>query len=64
MLKKHENFEVHELSISPFDLLKADEVFLTNSIREIQSVDKYRKKKYGNDKTREIKQLFDAVIKN
>jgi len=64
MLKKHEDFEVHELSISPFDLLKADEVFLTNSIREIQSVDKYRKKKYGNDKTREIKQLFDAVIKN
>ncbi|MCP4884378.1 MAG: aminotransferase class IV [Flavobacteriales bacterium] len=64
MLKKHENFEVHELSISPFDLLKADEVFLTNSIREIQSVDKYRKKKYGNDKTREINQLFDAVIKN
>ncbi len=39
------------MSISPFDLLKVDEVFLTNSINEIQSVDRYRKKKYTKEKT-------------
>jgi len=64
LLKKSEKFELKELSISPFDLLKVDEVFFTNSIHDIQSVDQYRKKKYKSDKTREIKQLFDAEIKN
>ena len=64
LLKKTDKFELKELSISPFDLLKADEVFFTNSIREIQSVDQYRKKKYKSDHTEVIKQLFDSEIKN
>jgi len=63
LLKKETKYEVVELSISPFDLLKVDEVFLTNSINEIQSVDRYRKKKYAKEKTREIKALFDDSIK-
>ena len=63
LLKKQEKFIVKEQSISPFDLLKVDEVFLTNSIHEIQSVDRYRKKKYAKEKTIEIKILFDAEIK-
>ena len=64
LLNKQEDLVVHESSISPFDLLKADEVFLTNSIHEIQSVDQYRKKKYVKDKTKVIKLLFDATNKN
>lgn len=63
LLKKDQNFTVKELSISPFDLLKVDEVFLTNSINDIQSVDRYRKKKYAKEKTQEIKTLFDAEVK-
>ncbi len=63
LLKKQDKFIVKEQSISPFDLLKVDEVFLTNSIHEIQSVDRYRKKKYAKEKTIEIKILFDAEIK-
>ena len=63
LLKKDQNFVVKELSISPFDLLKVDEVFLTNSINEIQSVDRYRKKKYTKGKTEEIKRIFDAETK-
>ncbi|MGB5322452.1 aminotransferase class IV, partial [Lutimonas sp.] len=63
LLTKDTKFVVKELSISPFDLLKVDEVFLTNSINEIQSVDRYRKKKYAKVKTMEIKALFDDLSK-
>lgn len=62
-LKKHPTFTISELSISPFDLLKVDEVFLTNSINEIQSVHKYRKKVYNSDKTDQLKELFHSEIK-
>jgi len=62
-LKKHDKFTISEVSISPFDLLKVDEVFLTNSINEIQAVHKYRKKIYKQEKTEEIKRLFSLEIK-
>ncbi len=62
-LRKNDIFMIEEKSISPFDLLKVDEVFLTNSIHEIQSVDRYRKKSYAKEKTEEIKKYFTSVIK-
>ncbi|WP_431123898.1 aminotransferase class IV [Flagellimonas flava] len=43
-----EGMELIEDSISPFELQKADELFLTNSIQGIVSIGKYRKKEYGN----------------
>ncbi len=61
-IEKHDTFTVKEMSISPFDLLKVDEVFLTNSIQEIQSVDRYRKKSYANEKTKELKKYFTSFI--
>lgn len=42
------DFRLHEDSISPFELQKADELFITNSVGGIMPVTKYRKKKYGN----------------
>lgn len=48
ILGKLENHELQEASISPFDLQKADELFLTNSIVGIRSVTKYRKKEFSN----------------
>ena len=63
LLKKQEKFKLLEHSISPFDLLKVDEVFLTNSIQEIQSVNRYRKKKYTTEKTKEVEALFDTLSK-
>lgn len=42
-----ETIEVVEASISPFDLQKADELFLTNVIKGIQPITKYRKKEFG-----------------
>ena len=42
--KKLDNLEVVEGIISPFDLQKADELFITNIIKGIQPITKYRKK--------------------
>ena len=65
VLQKQGIFSVSETQISPFELLKADEVFLTNSITEIQSVDQYRKKHYSKEKSEVIKVLFEKeIVKN
>jgi branched-chain amino acid aminotransferase len=44
---KIEGIEVVEASISPFDLQKADELFITNVISGIQPITKYRKKEFA-----------------
>lgn len=46
IIGKLEDFDLKEESISPFELQKADELFVTNSIMGIQSITKYRKKSY------------------
>ena len=56
--QKMEGFEVVEKSISPFDLQKADELFITNVIKGIQPITKYRKKEYTNNLA---KQIFDRL---
>jgi len=48
LAKKIENLEVLEQPISPFDLQKAEELFITNVIKGIQPITKYRKKEYGS----------------
>ena len=49
LAKTIENIEVIEEAISPFDLQKADELFITNVIKGIQPITKYRKKTYTVD---------------
>ncbi len=44
--QKMEELEVVEEPISPFNLQKADELFITNVIVGIQSITKYRKKEF------------------
>jgi len=46
LAQKIETIEVLEEPISPFDLQKADELFITNVIKGIQPITKYRKKEY------------------
>ncbi len=46
LAKELENIEVLEKEISPFDLQKADEMFVTNVIVGIQPITKYRKKEF------------------
>ncbi len=48
MLSEIDNYTLEETSISPFDLQKADELFITNSIVGICSISKYRKKSFEN----------------
>ena len=49
LAKKVEGIEITEEIISPFDLQKADELFLTNVITGIQPITKYRKKEFTSN---------------
>ena len=49
LAKKIENLEVIEEVISPFDLQKADELFITNVIKGIQPITQYRKKAFSTN---------------
>ncbi len=56
--------KVYECSLSPQNLLVADEIFLTNAIRGLQWVSSYRMKRYYNSVTRglldKLNQLAEA----
>lgn len=62
LAKKIEGIEIIENSISPFDLQKADELFLTNVITGIQPITKYRKKTYEVTLPEELLKLLNAQI--
>ena len=49
MISKSDNYDLIETSISPFELQKADEIFITNVIQGIKSVTKFRKKTYTTE---------------
>jgi branched-chain amino acid aminotransferase len=61
--RKVEGLEVVEESISPFDLQKADELFLTNVIKGIQPITKYRKKEYQSELASELLKKLNAQIR-
>ena len=46
ILLKNDEFTVVETSISPFEIQKADEVFITNAIIGVQPVTNYKKKQF------------------
>ncbi len=48
------NISVEEASISPFELQKADELFITNVIQGIVPITKYRKKTYTSEFAEQI----------
>lgn len=65
LARKIENLEVVEEPISPFDLQKADEMFITNVIKGIQPITKYRKKEFTTDLAKVLLgKLNDAVSGN
>lgn len=49
ILSKDVNLYVEEASISPFELQKADELFVTNVIKGIVPITQYRKKKFSTE---------------
>lgn len=54
ILKKTDAYQLQETSISPFELQKADEIFITNIAVGIQPVSKYRKKEFQNKTAKEL----------
>ncbi|WP_026727619.1 aminotransferase class IV [Flavobacterium denitrificans] len=62
LAKKVEGIEVSEEIISPFDLQKADELFLTNVITGIQPITKYRKKEFKSSLAHLLVQKLNESI--
>jgi branched-chain amino acid aminotransferase len=60
--KKMDNLEVVEEAISPFDLQKADELFITNVIKGIQPITKYRKKEFDIVLAKMILEKLNEVV--
>ena len=48
------DLELEETSISPFELQKADELFITNAVKGIQPVSRYRRKDFKSKIAREL----------
>ena len=61
--KELQEYELVEESVSPFELQKADEVFLTNVITGIQPVSKYRKKEFSNEVAKLLLQKLNVKIR-
>ncbi|MBM6498890.1 MULTISPECIES: aminotransferase class IV [Flavobacterium] len=60
IMRDFPEIEFSEETISPFDLQKADELFITNVIQGIQPITRYRKKEF---KTTFSVQLLDKINK-
>jgi branched-chain amino acid aminotransferase len=64
LAKKIENLEVVEEVISPFDIQKADELFVTNVIKGIQPITKYRKKEFTTKLANELVGKLNEAVKS
>ena len=56
-------FTLEEASISPFELQKADELFLTNTIAGIQPISSYRKKNFRTDGSKNILAKLNVKVR-
>ena len=63
LAKKIDHLEVLEEVISPFDLQKADELFITNVISGIQPISKYRKKEFTNQLSKDLLARLNAAVR-
>lgn len=63
VLSKDVNLYIEEASISPFELQKADELFITNVIQGIVPITKYRKKTYGCQLAKDLTNKLNARIR-
>lgn len=58
-----DNYTLLEKSISPFDLQKADELFITNVIVGIQPITNYRKKEFVSIVAKELLQKLNMIAR-
>jgi branched-chain amino acid aminotransferase len=62
LAKNIEGIEVVEEIISPFDLQKADELFVTNVIKGIQPITKYRKKEFSIEISKTLVEKLNQTL--
>ena len=63
ILAKIEDYTFLEESISPFELQKADELFITNAIVGIKPITKYRKKDFGTAVSKNLLGKLNAMAR-
>lgn len=63
LIGKHPDYTLEEGTISPFELQKADEIFITNVIAGIQPVTKYRKKTFTTQVAKDLLDRLNAKIR-
>lgn len=63
LVAKLEGYTLEEAAISPFELQKADELFITNVIVGIQPVTKYRKKEFTVDVSKVLLEKLNTKIR-
>jgi len=56
-------YTFEEISISPFELQKADEIFITNVIVGIQPITNYRKKRFKSEVSKGLLQKLNVKIR-
>ncbi|SDW70794.1 branched-chain amino acid aminotransferase [Lutibacter oricola] len=61
-LESQDEFTFEESSISPFDIQKSDEVFITNAIVGVQPVTNYRKKVFSTVVGTQLKELSNTLV--
>ena len=63
IITKWEDYELQETSISPFELQKADELFITNAVMGIKPITKYRKKEFDTKVSRSLLGRLNALAR-
>lgn len=62
ILSEHKEYTIEEAEISPFEIQKADEVFITNAIVGIQPVTSYRKSNFKATIAQELTEKLKTLI--
>jgi branched-chain amino acid aminotransferase len=60
--KKMLNYKIVEETITPFELQRADEIFVTNMVKGVQSVLKYRKKEFETTTADELVEILNDTF--
>ena len=63
IVKKLPEYQLVEESISPFELQKADEMFITNVVVGIRPVSKYRKKEYAAEVSKTVLSRLNTLAR-
>lgn len=61
IISKNQEYTLEETTISPFEIQKADEVFITNAIMGLQPVTNYKKKKFTTDFSNKISKSLKVL---